>query len=103
MYYQEQAICLFQAMEDEINLVPDKDPLEMAKRLIRLSLDICRDQAVRNYPSALNRAGRIFGQKTPMSASATFRTASTRHAGCPTDGSCSPTSSSMSSYATGPG
>ena len=63
--YQEQAICLFQAMNDGINLVPDKDPLETAKRLIRLSLDICRDQAVRNYPSALNRAGRIFGQNDP--------------------------------------
>jgi tetratricopeptide (TPR) repeat protein len=57
--YQEQAICLFQAMQDGINL--HRDPLDRAKQLISLSLDICRDQAIRNYPSALNRAGRIFG------------------------------------------
>ena len=63
--YQEQAICLFQAIQDKTNLVPDMDPLERAKRLIRLSLDICRDQAVRNYPAALNRAGRIFGSEDP--------------------------------------
>ena len=64
--YQEQAICLFQAMQyGNTNLVPGKDPLETAKRLIRLSLDICRDQAVRSYPSALNRAGRIFGSEDP--------------------------------------
>ncbi len=56
--YQEQAICLFQAMQDGLNL--HRDPLERAKQLISLSLDICRDQAIRNYPSALNRAGRIF-------------------------------------------
>jgi tetratricopeptide (TPR) repeat protein len=61
--YQEQAICLFQAMQDGINLVPGRDPLERAKRLISLSLDICRDQAIRSYPSALNRAGRIFGHE----------------------------------------
>jgi hypothetical protein len=59
--YQQQAICLVQAMEDGINLVPDKDQAEQAKRLITWSLDICQDQNVRGYPSALNRAGRIFG------------------------------------------
>ena len=48
--YQEQAICLLQAMEDGINLVPDKDPVEQAKRLITLALDICRDQNVRGIP-----------------------------------------------------
>ena len=63
--YQEQAICLFQAMQDEINLTPDRDPVDLAKHLITLSLDICRDQAVRGYPSALNRAGRIFGGQDP--------------------------------------
>jgi len=63
--YQEQAICLFQAMQAGTNLVPDKDPLETAERLIRIALDICRDQAVRSYPSALNRAGRIFGSGDP--------------------------------------
>jgi tetratricopeptide (TPR) repeat protein len=59
--YQEEAICLLQAAEDGINLVPDKDPAEQARHLITLALDICRDQNVRAYPSALNRAGRIFG------------------------------------------
>jgi hypothetical protein len=63
--YQEQAICLFQAMQDGTDLVPGKDALETAKRLIGLSLDICRDQAVRSYPSALNRAGRIFSLEDP--------------------------------------
>lgn len=63
--YQEQAICLFQAMQDGINLIRDKDSLERAKHLITLALDICQDQAVRNYPSALNRAGRIFGADDP--------------------------------------
>src|SRR5262249_53139326 len=32
------------------------------RNLIIRSLDICRESNVRNYPSALNRAGRIFGQ-----------------------------------------
>jgi tetratricopeptide (TPR) repeat protein len=63
LIYQEQAICLFQAREDGIDLIPGKDSVEQAKRLITLALDICRDQAVRGYPSALNRAGRIFGQE----------------------------------------
>jgi tetratricopeptide (TPR) repeat protein len=59
--YQEQAICLVQAAEDGINLVYGKDPGEQAKRLITLALDICRNLNARAYPSALNRAGRIFG------------------------------------------
>jgi tetratricopeptide (TPR) repeat protein len=63
--YQEQAICLFQAMQDGINLTSERHPLETAKRLITRSLDICRDQAIRSYPSALNRAGRIFGLEDP--------------------------------------
>ena len=61
--YQQQAICLFQATQDGVNLTPDSDPVERAKRLITVALDVCRDQAVRGYPSALNRAGRIFGQQ----------------------------------------
>ena len=61
LIYQEQAICLFQAAQDGISLAAGRDPLAQAKRLITLALDICRDQAVRGYPSALNRAGRIFG------------------------------------------
>jgi hypothetical protein len=61
--YQQQAICLFQALEDGVNLVEDRDPMEQCKRLITLALDICRDQNVRGYPSALNRAGRIYGKE----------------------------------------
>jgi tetratricopeptide (TPR) repeat protein len=61
LIYQEQAICLFQAAQQGISLV--EDPSEEAERRIGLALDICRDQAVRHYPSALNRAGRIFGHK----------------------------------------
>ncbi len=62
LIYQEQAICLFQAAQDGINLTPGSDPVEQAKRLITVALDLCRDLAVRGHPSALNRAGRIFGQ-----------------------------------------
>jgi hypothetical protein len=58
--YQEQAICLYQATHDGINLLTGRDPLDQAKRLITRALDICRDQSTRSYPSALNRAGRIF-------------------------------------------
>jgi hypothetical protein len=62
LIYQEQAICLYQACQDHINLTgPQGDQIARAKLLITLALDICRDQAVRGYPSALNRAGRIFG------------------------------------------
>lgn len=59
--YQEQAICLYQALHDGIDLLPGRDSADQAKRLITRALDICRDQSVRAYPSALNRAGRIFG------------------------------------------
>lgn len=62
--YQEQAICLFQAAQDGVVLVP-QSAMDEAKRRITLALDICRDQNVRAYPSALNRAGRIFGQEDP--------------------------------------
>jgi tetratricopeptide (TPR) repeat protein/energy-coupling factor transporter ATP-binding protein EcfA2 len=60
--YQEQAICLFQAIQDDVVLIGDRDQLAQAKRLITLALDICHDFE-RGYPSALNRAGRIFGQE----------------------------------------
>ena len=63
LLYQQQAICLFQATQDGINLAPAGDPIEQAKHLITLALDICRDQTVRGYPSALNRAGRIYGKE----------------------------------------
>jgi tetratricopeptide (TPR) repeat protein len=62
LLYQEQAICLFQAAQDGI-ILTDRDPIDQAKRLITLALDLCSDQAVRGHPSALNRAGRIFGQE----------------------------------------
>jgi tetratricopeptide (TPR) repeat protein len=66
LLYQEQAICLLQAAEDGVGVLPpDKDPYETAERLVTYSLDVCRDQAVRGYPSALNRAGRIFGRTKP--------------------------------------
>jgi tetratricopeptide (TPR) repeat protein len=63
LVYQEQAICLFQATQDGISLTPGREPIGQAKRLITLALDLCRDLAVRGQPSALNRAGRIFGQE----------------------------------------
>ncbi|MFI9012130.1 AAA family ATPase [Actinosynnema sp. NPDC053489] len=61
--YQEQAICLFQAAQSGVALV--EEPLGRARALIRQSIDICRDMAIRSYPSALNRAGRIFGHDDP--------------------------------------
>lgn len=60
--YQQQAICLFQAAQDGIDLLPGRDTARQSRNLIIRSLDICRESNVRNYPSALNRAGRIFGQ-----------------------------------------
>jgi hypothetical protein len=65
LIYQKQAICLFQARQDGISLASDGDPLAEAKRLIIRSLGICRYAAVRGYPSALNRAGRILGEEDP--------------------------------------
>jgi tetratricopeptide (TPR) repeat protein len=58
LLYQEQAICLHQASREGVRVVDIQDRL--ARDLIRQSLDICRESAVRFYPSALNRAGRIF-------------------------------------------
>jgi len=63
LIYQEQAICLFQAAQDGIEILPGSDAIAEAKRLIALALNLCRDLAIRGYPSALNRAGRIFGQE----------------------------------------
>jgi hypothetical protein len=63
MVYQEQAICLFQAAQEDVSILPGgRDPIRRAKALITLALDLCRDLAIRGQPSALNRAGRIFGQ-----------------------------------------
>ncbi|HVB44970.1 MAG TPA: ATP-binding protein [Streptosporangiaceae bacterium] len=63
LIYQEQAICLYQAVQDDIRLT--SDPMRDAKKLITRALDICLAQSIRGYPSALNRAGRIFGHDDP--------------------------------------
>ena len=64
--YQEQAICLFQSIPASVLLLKSrKDPAERAKSLILESLELCRDLNARAYPSALNRAGRIFGHEDP--------------------------------------
>jgi tetratricopeptide (TPR) repeat protein len=65
LIYQEQAICLLQAAQDDVDLKTGRDPIEQASDLITTALDICRDQRVRDYPASLNRAGRIFGQQDP--------------------------------------
>ncbi|GLY07663.1 MULTISPECIES: ATP-binding protein [Actinoplanes] len=59
--YQQQAVCLHQAMRRGVEVEGVPHPAEQAKKRIGLALDICRDQAIRSYPSALNRAGRIYG------------------------------------------
>jgi hypothetical protein len=59
---QEQAICLLQAHRKGIELVPGLDPKSEARRLIDQALTICREHNLRAYPSALNRAARIFGE-----------------------------------------
>lgn len=61
LIYQEQAICLHQASDEDIVLVDDQTG--RAQLLIKQALDVCRELAVRSYPSALNRAGRIFSRE----------------------------------------
>lgn len=61
--YQEQAICLFQAHQDDITLVPGTNQVKRAEELIMRALDLCDELNARAYPSALNRAGRIFGTR----------------------------------------
>lgn len=63
--YQEQAICLFQAISAGVQLPSPRPAAEHAEWLILRSLELCRDLNARYYPSALNRAGRIFGDKDP--------------------------------------
>ncbi len=64
--YQEQAICLFQSIPAKVQLLaPPRDSGAEAQFLILRSLRLCKELNVRAYPSALNRAGRIFGQKDP--------------------------------------
>ena len=61
--YQEQAICLYQAWRDGIKI--GRDPAAEAQRRIQLALELCQSYAIRAYPSALNRAGRIIGATDP--------------------------------------
>lgn len=51
------AICLYHSTREGLDFEEDQPAL--ARMLIRQSLDICRESAIRSYPSALNRAGRI--------------------------------------------
>ncbi|MGH3298589.1 MAG: hypothetical protein ACRDP7_43045, partial [Trebonia sp.] len=61
--FQQQAICLYQAyLDGDTGLVPG-DPLEEAWKLAHRAVEICRERSVRNYPSALNRAARIIGDR----------------------------------------
>ena len=93
MLYQEMAICLHQAGRERLVLVQNVDDVEdqadLALELIERSLDICRDFNVRAYPSALNRAGRIFfaaGRSMPdwsTSTRASPRRCGSATAGCP--------------------
>ena len=57
LLYQQMAICLYHATREDIDIEDEQDKL--AHTLIQQSLDICRESAIRSYPSALNRAGRI--------------------------------------------
>jgi tetratricopeptide (TPR) repeat protein len=64
--HQEQAICLFQSVPAGVQLLePDENPADQAEALIVDALELCKTVNVRAYPSALNRAGRIFGSKDP--------------------------------------
>jgi hypothetical protein len=64
--YQEQAICLFQSIQAGVQLLPQgEDAAKKAELRIEEALDLCRVYNARAYPSALNRAGRIFGFKDP--------------------------------------
>jgi len=60
---QQQAICLHQALQDNITLT--EDPRGDAVALITMALSICQTYSIRDYPSALNRAGRIFAEEDP--------------------------------------
>jgi tetratricopeptide (TPR) repeat protein len=72
--YQQQAICLFQASQYNVELERERQgdterpAIDRARRRIVWALDICRDQNIRAYPSALNRAGRIFAEQEPETA-----------------------------------
>jgi tetratricopeptide (TPR) repeat protein len=66
LIYQQKAICLHQALQDGIRLTAY--PAEDAKTLIKRALDVCLSHSIRGYPSALNRAGRIFAEDDPEEA-----------------------------------
>lgn len=62
---QEMAICLYQAYKKgEIigGYTTLQTMLDDACRMIATTLDLCKDFSTRAYPSALNRAARIFGE-----------------------------------------
>lgn len=61
--YQEQAICLYQAYLDEETDLVAGDPLDEAWKLADRAVKFCRARSVRGYPSALNRAARIIGER----------------------------------------
>ena len=63
--YQEQAICLLQAAQAGVTALTERDARAVAEERITYALDICHEWNTRGYPSALNRAGRIFGQRDP--------------------------------------
>jgi tetratricopeptide (TPR) repeat protein len=71
--YQQQAICLYQAHQEDLTLQLPPAPaartaqsaadrqLALALELAERAVGICRDLNIRGYPSALNRAARIRG------------------------------------------
>jgi hypothetical protein len=64
--YQEQAICLFHSIQADVQLLaPGENVVKQSESLILAALDLCRIFNTRAYPSALNRAGRIFGSRDP--------------------------------------
>jgi hypothetical protein len=63
--YQEQAICLIQAIPAKVQLLEPQQTIQRAESLILRSLELCSELNVRAYPAALNRAGRIFGEQNP--------------------------------------
>jgi tetratricopeptide (TPR) repeat protein/GTPase SAR1 family protein len=63
LVYQQQAICLYQAGRDGIAI--GTYPKAEAERRIQRALELCQSYAIRAYPSALNRAGRIIGARDP--------------------------------------
>ena len=68
---QEKAICLFQSAREGTFLggYASVDEMQNQSRILaRQGIDICEDRNTRAYPSALNRAGRIWGEIDPYQA-----------------------------------